>query len=222
MKKYIYSIVVLIGVWAGLSEALAAKKTPIGQEAFGLEIAITSGHTKAFSKEGLITESISNDIASWQEAVNSLGLFVKKYNKDLEPVFKKITDINTQLENALKVTFNSYIKPLLIPSKKEKGSSLFEPSSFNRPAQKVQLNKIYTVLDPLQGKQEELKDIIKNLTALSSKFNPWQLASSKNKREGANEALRLIIKLANILEITIAKVFNDLKRFESFLEQQAR
>lgn len=134
-------------------------------------LAITSAHTRAFSKDNLIVSRISanNDLAPWDEAINAVKKFIDDNDPKLNPDFDKIYEINTQLINVLKVAFNSYIAPVL-KNKKDRSEGLSRLDSSKLDLAALNIWGLDSVVQGLKTSKEDLIQLQDKLTTTLKKY----------------------------------------------------
>lgn len=173
-------------------------------------LAITSAHTRAFSKDNLIVSRISanNDLAPWDEAINAVKQFIDDNDPKLNPDFDKIYEINTQLINVLKIAFNSYIAPVL-KNKKDRSEGLSRLDSSKLDLAALNIWGLDSVVQGLKTSKEDLIQLQDKLTTTLKKYRKSRLT---NKAKG--DAVEVLSRLALTLETTITKAINDSKKIE--------
>ena len=75
-------------------------------------MAITSAHTRVFSKENLITERIAEeDSKVWENLLSEIYKYVNKNGRNLVKDLNKIKIASDQLIDTLRLTYGLYILP---------------------------------------------------------------------------------------------------------------
>lgn len=175
-----------------------------------LALAITSAHTRAFSKDNLITERLMpEDSAKWNEAVKAVGEYIAAHASELKETFAQLNAINSALINTLQSTFGAYISPNLKTAKKKTGGGLKKDIFENIKG--INFDKASKNLNTLKKDEDLTKKIQSDLDKSGSKIDKMKsLLGSSNQ-----EAKNLLKHLALTLETTIVKAlidFNKLKQ----------
>jgi hypothetical protein len=194
--KYILSLLIALLVISPLHAS---------QKKDALLLAITSGHTRVFSRDNLIVSRLtSGDLSVWNDTVKAVKQFVEK-NSDkktanLIAYFKSISSISDDLINRLKVAFNGVIAPALVNSKdKKEGLSRLDASKID--LEKIDVNGLQNVIKPLEESRDKLIKIQNDLSNDVKKLKGSKL-----------DAAQVLTRLAITLEATITKVINDTKK----------
>lgn len=187
-------------------------------------MAITSAHTRTFSKENLITERISlEDSNVWNSLMNEIAKYVQ--GTLLMADFEQLQNVSNELLNTLKIVYGSKIAPAIIDAaKKDSGVNIsIANASTKIDKAKIKADAIRPLIDPLKIQEEIPKKIPTSIDATIKKYeaqldSKWFSFGKDKEIARIKEIAEVLKRLALTLEVTIAKVFKDFQKLEKFVQ----
>lgn len=174
-----------------------------------LKMAITSAHTRAFSKDNLITERVPLEESNiWNNAISEIANYLQQNNSKLTDEFNQLRNISNELLNTLKVNFGSYIAPAITDAaKKQTGVNISTPgASAKIDKAKININGLQQSIARLAAQEKIAKEI------------PVKLASKWFLSASDKDLIPMINQLALTLELTLAKLPKDLNKLKAFIQ----
>ena len=172
-------------------------------------MAITSAHTRVFSKENLITERISEeDSKVWENLLSEIYKYVNKNGRNLAKDLNKIRVASDQLIDTLRLTYGLYILPNITDSsKREEGLNIKSTNASEK------INKSAIKISSIMGKIEDLKEQENIMKRVQDKIIAYKVSSP--------DVVAVLERLALTVEVTISKVFKDAEKLKQFVQNKS-
>ena len=172
-------------------------------------MAITSAHTRVFSKENLITERIAEeDSKVWENLLSEIYKYVNKNGRNLVKDLNKIKIASDQLIDTLRLTYGLYILPNITDSsKREEGLNIKSTNASEK------INKSAIKISSIMGKIEDLKEQENIMKMVQGKIVAYKVSSP--------DVVAVLERLALTVEVTISKVFKDAEKLKQFVQNKS-
>jgi hypothetical protein len=185
---------------------------------------ITSKHTKVFSRDNLIANTVSpEENKEWRDLVHQIDTYITK-DRVLVPIIQTLDRVSTDLLDALRDSYDIYLKPTLKDTRKSLSGNLEKLPVCVMTEQQlagletkikkfVQTHKYpKTVANTLNTMQKKISTDIERLYK-PSKVKKNNVADLYNATQKLYQ-IEVVQRLALTLDLTIEKMARDLEKIK--------
>jgi hypothetical protein len=181
-----------------------------------IERVMISNHTRVFSKDNLVLSRLpADDLRVWDKAVGNVQQFVKNNASALTNDSNDLAAVSNELIALLVVLYNQYIAPAFKnPADRKEGLSSINPAKIE--LSKINVASLEEAVYPLELTKNRLIELQKKL---EKQLKTWRDSLFTPRIKG--DAVELLLSLELILETTVIKVINDIKKIVAAAESKA-